>query len=30
MIGSMIGGIGAAKAMDRIDPVYPERKVSMH
>jgi hypothetical protein len=29
MIGSMIGGIGAAKAMDRINPVYPERNVSV-
>jgi len=29
MIGSMIGGIGAAKAMDKINPVYPERNASV-
>ena len=28
-IGTIIGGIGAAKAMDRINPVYPERNVSV-
>jgi hypothetical protein len=29
IIGSMIGGIGAAKAMDKINPVYPERNASV-